>query len=182
MADAESSQPSEPPKLSNAELKKRAKVEKQAKRAARKTDPPASVQPPVHEGPPAQKAEPSTSHQQKSAQAPPKMPQAAKLPKAGKAAPLAHRPSASAKASSAVKGGAAESVESVRIFNHLSVHRRQDLEGVPKETHPAVQALGLQMSEYIICGSTARCLAMLQVFKSVRALLYDFAPLTNLGN
>jgi translation initiation factor eIF-2B subunit delta len=164
MADAAPTQLAELPKLSNVELKKRAKAEKQAKRAARKVDAPASGQQPTNDAPPTQKAEPSIPHQQKPTQPPAKMPPP-KTPK-GKAAPLAHRPSSSAKAAPATKG-TAESAESVRIFNHLSVHRRQDLEGAPKETHPAVQALGLQMSEYIICGSTARCLAMLKVFKSV---------------
>jgi translation initiation factor eIF-2B subunit delta len=165
MVEAESSQPSEPAKLSNAELKKRAKAEKQAKRAARKTD---SSTPGPQDGSSNQKTEPSTAHPQRPAQAPPKTAQAPKPPKAGKTIPLAHRPSTSTKAAPATKSSSAESVESIRIFNHLSVHRRQDLEMAPKETHPAVQALGLQMSNYIICGSTARCLAMLKAFKEVR--------------
>ena len=171
MAETESSQPSEQPKLSNAELKKRAKAEKQAKRAARKTDSPASGQQAVHEGPAIQKAESSTAQQQKFTQAP-------KPPKTGKAVQLAHRPSTSTRAVPATKGSSAvDSIETIPIFNHLSIHRRHDLEGTPKETHPAVQALGLQMSNYILCGSTARCLAMLKVFKSVRPSQSRFFPL-----
>lgn len=44
------------------------------------------------------------------------------------------------------------------------------MEGVNKEVHPAVLALGLQMSTFTVCGSNARCVAMLLAFKKVTHL------------
>lgn len=55
----------------------------------------------------------------------------------------------------------------VGVFGHLSAQpRRQNVEGVSKEVHPAVLALGFQFSNYIITGSSARCVAMLLAFKA----------------
>ena len=57
----------------------------------------------------------------------------------------------------------------VGLFGHLyNQPRRYTLDGVSKEVHPAVLALGFQMSSYVICGSNARCVAMLLAFKQVR--------------
>lgn len=54
----------------------------------------------------------------------------------------------------------------VELFSHLySQPRRHTIEGVSKDVHPAVLALGFQMSSYEICGSSARCVAMLLAFK-----------------
>ncbi|MCJ1354097.1 MAG: hypothetical protein MMC33_004084 [Icmadophila ericetorum] len=54
----------------------------------------------------------------------------------------------------------------VALFGHLyGQPRRTTIAGAGKDVHPAVLALGLQMSNYIICGSSARCVAMLLVFK-----------------
>lgn len=56
----------------------------------------------------------------------------------------------------------------VSLLDHLYGHpRRSTLSGVGRDIHPAVLALGLQMSSYVICGSTARCVATLLVFKQV---------------
>jgi len=56
----------------------------------------------------------------------------------------------------------------VGLFGHLyNQPRRYTMEGVSKEVHPAVLALGFQMSNYVICGSNARCVAMLLAFKKV---------------
>ena len=56
----------------------------------------------------------------------------------------------------------------VALFGHLYGHgRRMTIDGAPKEVHPSVLALGLQMSSYAICGSNARCVAMLNAFKTV---------------
>lgn len=56
----------------------------------------------------------------------------------------------------------------VGLFGHLyGQPRRHTVEGAAKEVHPAIQALGLQMSSYVVCGSTARCVAMLLAFKQV---------------
>ncbi|KAF1989922.1 nagb/rpia/CoA transferase-like protein [Aulographum hederae CBS 113979] len=56
----------------------------------------------------------------------------------------------------------------VGLFGHLyGMDRRHGIEGAAKEVHPAVLALGVQMSSWVVCGSTARCAAMLLCFKSV---------------
>ncbi|KZF26646.1 IF-2B-domain-containing protein [Xylona heveae TC161] len=56
----------------------------------------------------------------------------------------------------------------VSLFGHLyGQSRRTTLAGVGKDVHPAVLALGLQMSNYVICGSNARCIATLLALKRV---------------
>ena len=61
----------------------------------------------------------------------------------------------------------------VALFGHLygKEARRSSIAGANKDVHPVVLALGLQMSNYVICGSSARCVAMLLVLKRVRLLL-----------
>jgi translation initiation factor eIF-2B subunit delta len=54
------------------------------------------------------------------------------------------------------------------FFGHLySQPRQHSMVGASKDVHPAVLALGLQYSSYVICGSTARMVAMLLAFKAV---------------
>ncbi|KIV99480.1 uncharacterized protein PV09_08900 [Verruconis gallopava] len=55
----------------------------------------------------------------------------------------------------------------VSLFGHLSQQRRHGIAGASKDVHPAVLSLGLQMSRYEVCGSTARVVAMLLAFKAV---------------
>ena len=56
----------------------------------------------------------------------------------------------------------------VALFGHLYGHsRRTSIAGASKDVHPAVLALGLQMSNYVVCGSNARCVASLLAFKKV---------------
>ena len=56
----------------------------------------------------------------------------------------------------------------VALFGHLYGHgRRITVDSAPKEVHPSILALGLKMSSYAICGSNARCVAMLIAFKLV---------------
>lgn len=56
----------------------------------------------------------------------------------------------------------------VELFSHLYAQpRRYQLENAHKDVHPAVQQLGLQISRYQICGSSARCVGMLLAFKQV---------------
>ena len=63
----------------------------------------------------------------------------------------------------------------VALFGHLYGHpRRTTIAGAGKDVHPATLALGLQMSNYVICGSNARCIATLLVFKRVSP--YDLEP------
>jgi len=56
----------------------------------------------------------------------------------------------------------------VALFGHLyGTPRRTTIAGAGRDVHPAVLALGLQMGSYVICGSNARCVATLLVFKRV---------------
>lgn len=56
----------------------------------------------------------------------------------------------------------------VAVFGHLyGQQRRTTIAGAGKEVHPAVLALGLQLRDYVVCGSSARCVATLLAFKRV---------------
>lgn len=58
--------------------------------------------------------------------------------------------------------------KTVEAFRHLYPRTRTTaLAGATKDIHPAVLSLGLQMSNWVICGSNARLVATLQVFKQV---------------
>lgn len=58
--------------------------------------------------------------------------------------------------------------KNVALFDHLyGPPRRTTMAGAGKDVHPAVLALGLQMRNYVICGSSARCVATLLAFKRV---------------
>lgn len=63
----------------------------------------------------------------------------------------------------------------VAVFGHLyGQQRRTTVAGAGKEVHPAVLALGLQLRDYVICGSSARCVATLLAFKRVSFLITFF--------
>lgn len=54
----------------------------------------------------------------------------------------------------------------VALFEHLyGKARRVTIAGAVKGVHPAVLALGLKMSNYVICGSSARCISTLRACK-----------------
>ncbi|MCJ1405316.1 hypothetical protein MMC11_008543 [Xylographa trunciseda] len=58
--------------------------------------------------------------------------------------------------------------KNVALFGHLyNQPRRTTIAAAGKDVHPAILALGLQMSNYVICGSNARCVATLLAFKRV---------------
>ncbi|PBP27487.1 translation initiation factor eif-2b delta subunit [Diplocarpon rosae] len=57
--------------------------------------------------------------------------------------------------------------KTVEFFRHLYKTRTTSIAGANKDVHPVVLALGLQMSNYTICGSCARLVATLQAFKQV---------------
>lgn len=61
--------------------------------------------------------------------------------------------------------------EKVAMFAHLypSSVRKPSLSSAGKEVHPSVLSLGLQLRDFVICGSSARTIAMLLVFKRVVA-------------
>ena len=59
--------------------------------------------------------------------------------------------------------------KNVALFDHLyGPPRRNSIAGAGKDVYPTVLALGLQMRNYTICGSSARCVATLLAFKQVR--------------
>jgi translation initiation factor eIF-2B subunit delta len=150
--------PAGAPKLSGAELKKQAKAEKAARRAqvaqekqsgAGPSAPPIPISGQKAEGlkapkGPVHKRTGSTSGE------------ARNLPVRG-GAPKAAPPIVVPK----------EEDKTVEFFRHLYKSRTTTIAGAGKEIHPAVLALGMQMSNYTICGSCARLVATLQAFKRV---------------
>ena len=146
---------SAPKTLTPAELKKQKQAEKQAKRAQAK----------AASGAPVQSQGPSNASQK--SQRDPKQ-----APKDDKTRPLPvrRRPSQSnvPVVKEPEKKPKKETKQSGLFFGHLySQTKQQSLVGASKDVHPAVLALGLQYSSYAICGSTARMVAMLLVFKAV---------------
>jgi translation initiation factor eIF-2B subunit delta len=153
-------------KLSPAELKKKAKAEKAARRIKEKAEREAAggggggssagaQQQPAQGGP-------------SNAQTPRKGGQAGGKdgfgpPQKGQRYAGGPRPSAPAPAEVKTKED-----KNVAVFGHLyGVPRRSTIAGAAKEVHPAVLALGLQIRDYVICGSSARCVATLIAFKRV---------------
>jgi hypothetical protein len=68
----------------------------------------------------------------------------------------------------------------VAVFGHLyGQQRRTTVAGAGKEVHPAVLALGLQLRDYVVCGSSARCVATLLAFKRVSFLFSFSLPVNN---
>lgn len=162
-APQSSTAPTGAPKLSNAELKKQAKAEKAARRAQaaqeKQQNAPANSSP---SGPP------SAGQVQKT--------EGLKVSKGSQ-----HKRSGSSSGGSQsipIRGAAQkappvpalpkEEDKTVEFFRHLYKPRTTTVAGASKEIHPAVLALGLQMSNYTLCGSCARLVATLQAFKKVR--------------
>lgn len=153
-------------KLSPAELKKKAKAEKAARRIREKAE---------REAAGGGGGGSSAGAQQQSAQGGPSTPQTPRKggqaggkdgfgpPQKGQRYPGGPRPSAPAPAEVKPKDD-----KNVAVFGHLyGVPRRSTIAGAAKEVHPAVLALGLQIRDYVICGSSARCVATLIAFKRV---------------
>lgn len=155
-------------KPSGKELKERAKAEKQAKRAkereGRQGQPVADLkggniaQEPGSKGAKTsgQDQPPFKSHQRRRSSA-----------GAHSQKPLPLRSAAAASVSKAQETPEEEN-NKVPLLEHLYGHpRRTTIAGASKDVHPSVLALGLQIGAYEICGSNARCVAMLLVFKQV---------------
>ncbi|KIJ26980.1 hypothetical protein M422DRAFT_785060 [Sphaerobolus stellatus SS14] len=69
---------------------------------------------------------------------------------------------------------AAQQTRGLRIFSHFGVPRdTKTLKLKGTTIHPAIIRLGLQFSEFKIVGANARCVAMLNAFKTVRDIHYD---------
>lgn len=97
---------------------------------------------------------------------------------AGAQSPLPHRQAPSHAAPGPAKPE--KENKNVALFDHLYGNlRRTTIAGAAKDVHPSVLALGLQMRNYIICGSSARCVAMLLAFKRVSAVQMNIS-VTNL--
>lgn len=159
-------------KLSNAEIKRRNKAEKAARRAATKA--PIGVE----QSGPSNQQQPSSSRRPSAGKEQLQSPKTLDMGKHHKgSAPttqgrlLPIRPGGA----QAPKEGVADIKQKkkvdekrVSIFGHLyGQPKRTTLAGAGKEIHPVVLALGLQMRDYVICGSNARCVAMLLCFKRV---------------
>lgn len=144
-------------KISPAELKKRAKAEKAARRAREKLerDQSGGGGAPAP-GTPAKKGQSGKD--------------AANAPAHKGQRGLPRRGSAQA-GQTGVSEQKKKEDKSVAVFGHLyGQQRRTTVAGAGKEVHPAVLALGLQMRDYVICGSSARCVATLLAFKRVGLL------------
>lgn len=168
-------------KVSPAELKKRAKAEKQARRAAAKeqSGAPLGGLPPDANG--AAPSQQKTSKQGGGAAQPQqrnkgdKQPQQRAAQQSGDqrsgnsqqgALPVRNRGISQSGGNGSKPVVKKQESKQVELFSHLySQPRRHTIEGVSKDIHPAVLALGFQFSSYEICGSSARCVAMLEAFK-----------------
>lgn len=161
-------------KLTGAELKKKAKEEKAAKRAREKEEKQGQQLPGAGMSG-IGKTELASQAAKKGVEVPsrdtPAVPknQQQKQPSSSTAytqKPLEFRPS-EAFPPLAVPEPIGENKE-VALFGHLyGKARRVTIAGAAKGVHPAVLALGLKMSNYVICGSNARCVSTLTACKMV---------------
>ena len=159
-------------KLSPAELKKRAKAEKAARRAAQKDQQQGDIEPAttttngVNGDTKTPKQESSAQQQQKAKVEKPRKGQQTqkqskpdsqqteshhkRTPSQQQAIPIRRRLSQSNQ-SSMPRPTQKKDNKQVEFFSHLyTVPRRQVIEGVSKDVHPAVLALGFQISSYEI--------------------------------
>ncbi len=167
--------PADLPKLSGAELKKKAKEEKAARRAQALLEKQSSG------------AVPSPVAASTSAPA-----QKLDLPKGPKGAVHKRARSTSVDLRSLPIRGAQktphaveppkEEDKTVEFFRHLYKMRTTSIAGAGKEVHPAVLALGLQMGNYTICGSCARLVATLQAFKRVSSCYENLSGIAAISN
>lgn len=150
--------------LTPAELKKKAKAEKAARRAKEKLE---------RDQPGAGAASglaPGTGGQGRSPNTPKKDAVGGGAPQKGpKGVPPPRRGSGPVTQTvAAVEQRKMKDDKKVAVFGHLyGQQRRTTVAGAGKEVHPAVLALGLQLRDYVVCGSSARCVATLLAFKRV---------------
>ncbi|KAL8705702.1 MAG: hypothetical protein Q9201_001222 [Fulgogasparrea decipioides] len=156
-------------KISGAELKKRAKAEKAAKRAQAKQEQPARPEDsaeariPDHGKDQSGKGSPSQTSQSSGPKSQHKRTGSAS---AHAQKPLTLRPSQQQAPAPAPE--LKNEMKKVAFCSHLYGNpRRTTIAGAGKDVHPSVLALGLQMSNYVICGSNARCVSTLLIFKRV---------------
>lgn len=159
--------------LTPAELKKKAKAEKAARRAREKLEKEGGAPGGAAPGPGAGQARPPIT---------PKKDTAAAAQK-GQKTPTARRGSiATTQSGSALveQQKKKKDDKKVAVFGHLyGQQRRTTIAGGGKEVHPAVLALGLQLRDYVVCGSSARCVSTMIAFKRVRLILVRADLCTN---
>ncbi|KAL4943602.1 hypothetical protein BDV06DRAFT_189492 [Aspergillus oleicola] len=144
--------------LSFAEQKKRAKAEKAARRAREKAD--------RETGGAGAGQGPNTPGAKKSGAGADAAAAGGSAGKGQKAIP--RRGSTQAGPGNGAEMKKKQEDKNVAVFGHLyGQQRRTTVAGAGKEVHPAVLALGLQMRDYVVCGSSARCVATLLAFKRV---------------
>jgi translation initiation factor eIF-2B subunit delta len=159
------------PKLSNAELKKQAKAEKAARRAQAQQEKTGGAVPnAAHsgrvEGQPVGQKNPQKGHQQQGKD----VGKGQHKQRSGSmVAETRQIPIRGQQNTPAPPAEPKKENKKVALFGHLYGRTRTTtLAGISKEVHPSVQATGLQMSNYEICGSNARFVATLQSLKRVR--------------
>lgn len=149
-------------KLSPAELKKKAKAEKLARRARERSE---------REGAAAGGGAGAGAQQHPAQGGPVQTPKKAQQgPRDGPASTSrgARHPGGSRAPAPAPVETKKKEDKNVAVFGHLyGIPRRSTIAGAAKEVHPAVLALGLQIRDYVICGSSARCVATMIAFKRV---------------
>jgi translation initiation factor eIF-2B subunit delta len=151
--------------LTPAELKKKAKAEKAARRAKEKLE---REGPGGGAGPAGGAPAASAAGSQPRPSATPKKNSVSGGSQKGQKAPPPRRGSGAIAQTGAAEQQKKKEDKSVAVFGHLyGQRRRTTIAGAGKEVHPAVLALGLQMRDYVVCGSSARCVATLLAFKRV---------------
>ena len=155
------------PKLSGAELKRRAKEEKSARRAKEKQEKPILGQPDVLNR--TQQDQPAAPDFVKSPISGAPGTKQQKRRGSSTTTPQRQIPIRTSEPHApTVIPAPKKDNKNVSLFSHLYGHpRRSTMAGAAKDIHPAVVVLGLKMSHYIICGSNARCVAMLLAFTRV---------------
>ncbi|KAL8987808.1 MAG: hypothetical protein Q9177_003028 [Variospora cf. flavescens] len=153
-------------KISGAELKKRAKAEKSAKRAQAKEGQQKRLQ-----DVPQPKESKDQTGKGLTIQSPQSSASTVQHKRSGSSSATVQRPLQLRSAQhqpSAPGPELKKEVKKVAMFSHLyGTPRRTTIAGAGKDVHPSVLALGLQMSNYVVCGSNARCVSTLLVFKRV---------------
>ncbi|KAK2861137.1 hypothetical protein FQN49_004503 [Arthroderma sp. PD_2] len=160
-------------KLTGAELKKKAKAEKAARRAKDKQERP---RPATEDQEASAATSPATTPQAPSTpkktaavkQEPAKTPSKSSIQRRGSIHTLPTPPAPVESTSSRKKRREVVDEKVVAVFGHLPWYtRRTGIAGANKDVHPAVLSLGMQVKDYVICGSSARCVATLLAFKRV---------------
>ena len=151
--------------LTPAELKKKAKAEKAARRAKEKLEREGGAGAAGGSAPGSTQARPPMTPKKDAAGGGPAQKGSRALPQ--------RRGSQSG---AAVELKKKKEDKSVAVFGHLyGQQRRTTIAGAGKEVHPAVLALGLQLRDYVVCGSSARCVATMLAFKRVSYHFFCYA-------